>query len=347
MYSLDWSFAYDAPLGACQFKQQPQDFIVEEILPFEPEGEGEHLLLFIEKIGENTDWVAGLLAKHAGVAKSAVSYAGRKDRHGVTRQWFCATLPGLADPDWTGFESDTIRILQQSRHRKKLKTGALKGNHFIITLRGITADTAQVEERLQQIIQAGVPNYFGEQRFGYQGRNVAKAVDMMQGKFRLPKNKRSIYLSAARAWLFNHVLSNKVADGSWNQYLSGDVLGFPDSNSLIFDVADDALLARLAQGEISATSPLWGRGLPKVQQDALVLEQQATISYSDLCDGLERAGLNQERRVNRLIPQHCTWVWQDNQLILRFTLPKGTFATTVLRELFECIEPSREQGAAE
>lgn len=347
MYSLDWSFAYSAPLGACQFKQQPQDFIVEEILPFEPKGEGEYLLLFIEKIGENTDWVAGLLAKHAGVAKSAVSYAGRKDRHGVTRQWFCVTLLGLADPDWAGFESDSIRILQQIRHRKKLKVGALKGNHFTITLRDITANQAEVEVRLQTIMQHGVPNYFGEQRFGHQGRNVAKAVDMMQGKFRLPKNKRSIYLSAARAWLFNHVLSQKVANGSWNQYLAGDVLGFPDNNSLIFDAADEVLLARLAQGDISTTSPLWGRGLPKVQHEAVVLEQQLTEPYHDLCDGLERAGLNQERRINRLIPQDCSWAWQDAQLTISFTLPKGTFATTVLRELFECIEPSRKWSETE
>ncbi|MGB0360401.1 MAG: tRNA pseudouridine(13) synthase TruD, partial [Endozoicomonas sp.] len=242
-YSTDWHYAFDGPLGDCLFKSYHKDFEVDEFLSFEPEGEGEHLFLLIEKVGENTDWVAGLLARHAGVNRQSVSFAGRKDRHGITRQWFCITLPGMPDPDWTDFETDTIRILQQARHLKKLKTGALKGNGFRITLREVNADCLMVDERLNQVVQCGVPNYFGEQRFGHQGQNIEKWEAMLNGQFRVNRNKRSMYLSAARSWLFNRVLSEKVERKVWDQYLKGDVLGFPDSGSLIFDTADDDINA--------------------------------------------------------------------------------------------------------
>ena len=341
-YPTDWHYAYGGPLGDGQFKTRHEDFQVDEILPFEPEGDGEHLFLLIEKQGENTDWVAGLLSRHAGVKRQSVSYAGRKDRHGITRQWFCITLPGMADPNWMGFESDTIRILRQCRHRKKLKTGALKGNDFCITLRDVSADHSLLEERLLSMKHSGVPNYFGEQRFGHHGRNIAKAADMMAGKFRVQRNKRSVYLSAARSWLFNRVLSEKVRENNWQQYLPGDAFGFPDSNSLIFAVPDDDIIRRLQDGELSPTSPLWGRGQLKVSEAAKAFEEAVVAQYPALTDGLERAGLLQERRINRLIPQQLSWEWlEDSTLQLRFQLPKGCFATTVLRELVRCHEPSR------
>lgn len=344
-YPVDWHYAHGGPLGNCRFKSRHEDFSVTELLPFEPEGDGEHLFLLIEKKGENTDWVAGLLARYAGVGRQSVSYAGRKDRHGITRQWFCVSLPGKDGPDWGGLQSESIKILSQARHRKKLKTGALRANDFAITLRDISVDPALVDARLALIAREGVPNYFGEQRFGHQGRNIAKASDMQAGKFRVQRNKRSMYLSAARSWLFNRVLSERVAAGVWNQYLVGDVLGFPDNNSLIFDPPDETVLARLAEGQLSPTSSLWGRGRPMVTGHSLALEQFALAGYESLCDGLERAGLNQERRVNRLIPTQMSWAWGDAgaRLELRFCLGKGCFATALLRELFICCEPQQHE----
>ena len=343
-YCVDWHYAHGGPLGSCRFKSRHEDFLVTELLPFEPEGDGEHLFLLIEKKGENTDWVAGLLARYAGVGRQSVSYAGRKDRHGITRQWFCVSLPGKADPDWSGLPGESIKIISQARHRKKLKTGALRANDFVITLRDINVDPAMVEARLALISREGVPNYFGEQRFGHQGRNIAKATDMLAGKFRVPRNKRSMYLSAARSWLFNRVLSEKVAAGVWHQYVAGDVLGFPDNSSLIFDAPDESLLARLAAGQLSPTSPLWGRGRAAVTDQSLALEQSALAGYRTLCDGLENVGLSQERRVNRLIPTDMSWTWHDETTLeLRFRLGKGCFATALLRELLVCCEPQRHE----
>ena len=155
---MEWAYAYGGQAGHCLFKSKHEDFRVEEELPFEPEGEGEHSLLFVEKSGENTDWVAGRLADYAGIKRQAVSYAGRKDRQGITRQWFCVTLPGQDDPDWSRLPLENVKVLKQARHRKKLRTGALKGNQFVITLREVSASKDKLEALLAKIKESGVPN---------------------------------------------------------------------------------------------------------------------------------------------------------------------------------------------
>ena len=338
-FFCDWHYAWGGPVGLCDFKSSPEDFRVEEELPFEPEGSGEHLYVLIEKTGENTDWVAGLLARHIGIKRAQVSYAGRKDRQGITKQWFCISLPGQPDPNWTGLESNTIKIIRQARHLRKLRTGALKSNYFVITLRSVEADREQLEQRLSLIATRGVPNYFGSQRFGRDNRNLEKARALFEGSLRLPRNKRSMYLSAARSWLFNAVLSFRVNKALWASYLPGDIFGFHNNNSLIFDEPDDVIKQRVQAGELSATGPLWGRGRLKSIDECQQLEEAECGRYSVLCGGLEKAGLEQERRILRLFPENMTWTWQSsNTLMLTFRLPRGCFATSVLRELIVCNE---------
>ncbi|OED45064.1 hypothetical protein ACH42_05850 [Endozoicomonas sp. (ex Bugula neritina AB1)] len=336
---MAWAFAHGGQAGSCLFKSKCEDFRVDEELPFEPEGEGEHSFLLVEKKGENTDWVAGQLADYAGVQRQSVSYAGRKDRQGVTRQWFCVTLPGLADPDWSALPLTSVKVLKQARHRKKLRTGALKGNRFEITLRKVMADRGMLEALLTKVSHAGVPNYYGEQRFGFGGRNLNRALALFDGKLRVNRNKRSIYLSAARSWLFNRIISERVINGSWDQFQFGDVLGFCDSNSLIFDTSDSGITERVESGDLSPTAALWGRGEPAVTEQILALEKELAAKVPSLCNGLEHAGLKQERRITRLIPENMIWNWQeDDSLQLNFYLPKGCFATSVLRELLDCRE---------
>ena len=321
-------------MARCYFKVLPEDFRVDEELPFEPDGEGEHQYLLIEKIGHNTDWIAGNLAKHAGVKRSMVNYAGRKDRQGITRQWFSVSLPGLRDPDWQGFESETVKIIRKSRHRRKLRTGALKSNRFDIKLRMVEGNHNELEKKLNLIAHKGVPNYFGKQRFGKYNRNLHKAVDLFEGNFRVPRNKRSMYLSAARSWLFNRVLSSRVEQLSWNKYINGDIFGFHDNNSLIFNGEDESLKSRLKNSEVSVTAPLWGKGRLQSDGECFRLEDNICSFYSILCDGLEKVGMKQERRILSLLPKNMDWVWEGvNTLRLKFNLPKGCFATSVLREL--------------
>lgn len=335
---VNWNYALGGIAGHCLFKSKHEDFFVDEELPFEPDGEGEHLYVQVEKRGENTDWVAGELARHAGIKRQAVSYAGRKDRQGVTRQWFGVTLPGMADPDWKGLESDSLKILKQCRNLRKLRTGALKSNFFRITLREVEADRERLEELLKLVSVKGVPNYYGPQRFGFQGRNLNKALAMFAGKFRANRNKRSVYLSAARSWLFNHIISERVAAGNWDAYIEGDILGFCDSNSLIME-PDESAFQRMESGDVSPTAALWGRGRLQVSGQAQEIEERLAAEIPVLCDGLEKAGLRQERRITRLIPQDMNWQWLDGQTLeLEFRLPKGCFATSVLRELLDCRE---------
>ena len=338
-FSCNWQYAWGGPVGKGVFKASPADFRVIEELPFEPDGEGEHLLVLIEKTGHNTDWVSGQLARHCGLQRRDISYAGRKDRQGITRQWFCLSLPGKPDPDWVGFETDTLTVIRQARHRRKLRTGALRANQFAITLREVSGEKAVIDQRLSLIAEEGVPNYFGPQRFGHNNRNVEKALALFDGTLRLPRNKRSMYLSAARSWLFNRALSDRIAQEQWQVLLPGDVLGFQDSNSLIFDEPDEALVQRFAQKAVCATGPLWGRGRLPSGADCQALEHASCEPYKMLCDGLENVGLNQERRVLLLLPQGLEWHWEGEQTLhLHFRLPKGTFATSVLREFIDYSE---------
>lgn len=336
--NMKWNYAHGGPVGHCLFKSEFEDFFVDEELPFEPDGEGgEHLYVQIEKQGENTDWVAGELSRLAGIKRQAVSYAGRKDRQGITRQWFCVTLPGMADPDWSALPP-TIKVLRQARHLRKLRTGTLKSNFFRITLKEVEADKEQLESLLKTISEKGVPNYYGAQRFGFGGRNLNKALAMFQGKFRANRNKRSVYISAARSWLFNQILSERVEQQSWDQYIAGDVMGFYDSNSLILEPEDD-VQQRIDTGDVSPTAALWGRGRLSVSEKVQALEESIAKEAPELCDGLENVGLSQERRVTRLLPREMSWQWSDDKtLVLEFRLPKGCFATSVLSELIDCRE---------
>ncbi|NBV75362.1 MAG: tRNA pseudouridine(13) synthase TruD, partial [Methylococcaceae bacterium] len=143
------AFAYGGPGAQGQFKLQTDDFIVEEFLPFQPEGQGEHSFLYIEKCHENTEYVARVLARHAGVRQRDIGFAGLKDRHGRTRQWFSVWLPGKPDPDWQALNSEQLQILSVTRHPRKLKRGVLAGNRFQIRIRHWQGDVDQTHQQLK------------------------------------------------------------------------------------------------------------------------------------------------------------------------------------------------------
>jgi len=327
--------AYGPPPGHGVFKACPDDFIVEEILGFEPSGEGEHLLLCVEKRGENTEYVARSLARWAGVAVREVGYAGLKDRQGVTRQWFSVRFALKSEPDFSGFESATIRLLSQTRNARKLKKGAARGNRFIIRLRAVTGDRAALEARLAMLAAQGVPNYFGSQRFGHEGGNLAEALALFAGEQkRISPHRRGLYLSAARSELFNRVLAARVEAGTWNQALTGDVFMFADSHSFFSAAVDDDTRGRVADLKIHPSGPLWGSGDNPASAEVAALEAAVLADAAVLRQGLERYGLEMARRPLRVCPEHLNWGFIDpDQLEVRFTLPAGAYATILLREL--------------
>ncbi|MDY6891953.1 MAG: tRNA pseudouridine(13) synthase TruD [Pseudomonadota bacterium] len=321
------------PPSMATLRSCPDDFQVYEQLPFEPDGAGEHLFLYVRKRGENTAWVARQLAAFCQISPHDVGYAGKKDRHAVAEQWFSLRLPSARTPDWSQFGGDSIEVLRSRRHSRKLRLGALSGNRFVIRLRQLTEPKAFLE-RVEQIRQ-GVPNLFGEQRFGHAGGNLDKGVALLEGRLHeRQRHKRGLYISALRSWLFNQVIDARLRQGLWDQILPGDVLMLDGSQSCF--VADDpaALQARLERGELHLTGPLWGRGALLTQDQAAAFERATLAPAQALCQGLESLGLNQERRALRLIPKAlAARELSEGQWLLEFELPSGAFATSVLREL--------------
>lgn len=327
-------YAHGGPPLVAVMRSTPEDFVVEEILGYDADGAGEHALLWIEKRGANTDWVARELAKFAGVAPVAVGYAGLKDRHAVTRQAFSVQLPGQADPDWSAFAPEGVRVLRAARHSRKLKRGALRGNRFVLTLREVCGDRAAAEAVLQALATRGVPNYFGEQRFGREGGNLRQAQAMFAGR-RVDRHQRSMLLSAARSQIFNDVLAQRVQQGTWDGPLEGEIWSLAGSRSWFGpEFFGDALAARLADGDIHPSGPLWGQGEPPTQAAAAAVETTAAAAWPELVQGLDAARMEHDRRALRLQPKSLRWHWNaDDLLELGFELPAGAYATVVVREL--------------
>lgn len=330
--------AHGAPALSARFRASPEDFRVEEIDGFEASGSGEHLLLTVEKRGMNTVFAAKRIAQWAGVQEAAIGYAGLKDRHALTRQRFSVHLPKRVAPDLSALQSSDLSVLKSEWHAKKLPRGALAGNRFVLVLRDVAGDRDAISARLQAIAARGVPNYFGEQRFGREGGNVAEALAMFAGR-RVRREQRSLLLSAARSELFNRVLAVRAADGSWERGLEGEVWMLDGSRSVFGpEPWNDALAARLAAFDIHPSGPLWGAGELRTAAAARELEEAALADETALAlrAGLEKAGLKQERRALRLRPQALRWdELSDDVLELRFELPAGAYATVVLRELGE------------
>lgn len=330
----DWARAYGTPDIQGQVRHSPRDFQVTEILDYELSGDGEHDFLWLEKQDANTAWVAGKLARHAGIRESDVGYAGLKDRNALTRQWFSVRRPSSAGTDWDDIDLPGVRILKRSRHGRKLRRGAHSGNRFRIAVTDLDATRKSLDERLSLIRRSGVPNYFGDQRFGRGGNNLQLASDLFAGK-KLRRNKRSIALSSARSILFNHILQQRVRDGSWNQLIAGESACLDGSNS-IFTVAqvDQELQRRCEEMDIHPGGALWGRGEPTCGGDVMVLEQTIIASFAEFRHGLESA-TERSRRALRLVVRDLAWEIHGSTVWLEFGLTSGGFATAVLREFVQ------------
>jgi tRNA pseudouridine13 synthase len=326
--------AHGGPPLRGRMRASAEDFEVDEVLGFSADGQGEHALLRIEKRDANTEWVAQQLARAAGVAPMSVGYSGLKDRHALTRQMFSVHLPGRPDPDWHTLNIEGVKFLEVSRHSKKLKRGVHRSNRFRIRLCEIEGDRQAAELRLQAVARYGVPNYFGEQRFGRSGENLRSAHALFAGQ-RMGRSQRGFALSAARSWLFNQVLARRVADASWNQPLSGEVWMLGGTHSIFGpQPVDDELRDRLARGDIDPTGPLWGRGELRSEDEVAAIELEVANLEAPLADGLCKNDLRQERRSLRLLPAEFGHEWlADGSLVVSFALPSGAFATSVLREV--------------
>lgn len=334
MQNLTW--LHGKPQGSGVIKASPEDFVVIEDLGFGPDGDGEHLLLRVQKSGCNTRFVADGLAKFLKVHAREVSFAGQKDKHAVTEQWFCVRLPGKAMPDMSAFTLEGCQVLEFARHRRKLRLGALKGNRFTLVLREVT-DRSEMEQRLQAVAAHGVPNYFGSQRFGIGGNNLHQAKRWAESNAPLrDRNKRSFWLSAARSALFNQIVSQRLKKSDFNQVVDGDALQLAGRGSWFVATPDElpTLQQRVNDNELLITASLPGDGEWGTQNAALAFEQHAVAEEQVLLGLLTRERVEAARRAMLVQPQGLSWNWWDNATVeLNFCLPAGSFATSVVREL--------------
>jgi tRNA pseudouridine13 synthase len=329
--------AHGSPAATGRLRAVPEDFRVIEILGFEPDGAGAHVLLQVEKRGANTGWVAAQLARHAGVAARDIGYSGHKDRHAVTRQAFTVPLATTTSLEvclaWAG---EGYRVTEARRHGRKVRPGSHRANRFELTIRELTGDRGAIDARLQLLAAAGVPNYFGPQRFGRDGSNLHRAVEWAAGGTGpRDRSQRGFALSAARSFLFNTVLGARVVRGDWNRVVPGEAVMLDGRRSFLHAPEIDASLAlRCVEMDVHPSGPLPGRGTIPPSLMAATIESAALAPHAKLVELLASERLEHERRSLRLPVREFDWQFVDaGCLLLQFSLPRGTFATAVLHEL--------------
>ncbi|MGR5095810.1 tRNA pseudouridine(13) synthase TruD [Vibrio maritimus] len=316
------NYLYGKPAVSAKFKASNEDFIVKEVLGFEFAGEGEHLMLRVRKNGENTSFVANELAKVCGVKSKDIGWAGLKDRHAITEQWLSVHLPKKNVPDFSAFlaQYPSIEIVATDWHNKKLRPGDLAGNEFEIRLTEVS-DIEGLMERVAKVSESGVPNYFGQQRFGRDGNNVTEAKRWGRENVRTRnQNKRSLYLSAARSWIFNQIVSKRLEQGCFNSELSGDIL---DETGVI-------------------TAALAGDNALPTQDAAMALEQSIVDGEPDLMALIRGNRMRHDRRAIVLKPEALNSDSNGQAVTLSFFLDSGSFATSILRELANVEEVERQ-----
>jgi tRNA pseudouridine13 synthase len=324
---------------------EPADFVVEERLGFEADGGEAHRLLLVEKVGSNTLFVARALAARAGKPQVDVGFAGLKDRRSLARQWF--SVPASRDAaSFVGYTGDGFRVLRELPHSRKLRRGALAGNHFRIRVRGLQGDADAIAARIERLRTSGLPNYYGPQRFGREGSNLGRVRGWLDtGRLPRAREQRAFLLSSARALVFNAVLAARVAGGTWNRLLPGEVINLSGSQSVFASAyPDDGLQKRLLEGDVAPTGPLCGAGGVLPAGEAGRIESDALATVAPIPSLLASVGMRGERRALLVRPIDLRHRLDADALELEFALPRGGFATSVLREILDARVPESGGG---
>lgn len=326
-------FLLGKPQQAGRLKAEFADFIVKEELGYSLAGEGEFVAVKVRKTNANTVFVGEKLAEFAGISAKNMSYAGLKDRHAITEQWFCLHLAGKATPDFSQFQLDDVEILEITRHNRKIRVGSLDGNHFELLLRDVV-ESDELTLRLDRLQAVGFPNYFTEQRFGRDGYNLTQAQRWAAGEIQVnDRKKRSFYLSAARSEIFNLIVSDRIAAGLVDQVLEHDIVQLAGSNSWFVAQANELeeLNKRLDSGDILLTAALIGEN--SLEQTASERERAIVAEQTLLLNLMKKARMNAARRAMLCKPENLRWQFEPEGLRLQFFLPAGSYATGLVREL--------------
>ena len=338
--ALDPPRAGGPPPVSGTIRSELSDFVVEERLGFEPDGGAAHQLLWVEKQDANTLFVARALAARVGCAQADIGFAGMKDRRAVTRQWFSTPVP-RGEATLEDFAGDGFRVLSVHPHSRKLRRGSLAANRFTLRIRDLAGDASTLAQRLDIAAVAGFPNYFGVQRFGKEGANLER-IRRFTGDGVLPRARegRGFLLSAGRALAFNAVLAGRVRAGNWNRLLRGEIVNLAGSASVFaIDEPDETLVQRCRDGDVGPTGPLCGEGGMQPATDAGAAELPALMALAPLPERLGGAGLRAERRPLVARPKGLQYRFGPGVVDLQFELPRGTYATSFLREIVQANVP--------
>ena len=347
-----------------RLKVEIEDFEVEEVPAYEPSGEGPHVYLWVQKRDASAKWTLRKLASFFGVRRRDIGQAGLKDRRAVTRQWY--SLPAHAIDEQAlarmpGPVHENIEVLEVSRHRNKLRRGHLQGNRFRIAARLHEAPSPErVREHIEEVLghierQGGVPNYYGDQRFGHDGHTLELGLGLLRqeswARDEIGRDRflRRLSLNAAQSDRFNAVVTARMRQGGLGQVWEGDVLARRDSGG-VFVVGPDEQLGpareRVGAGEVDVTGPMFGPkmkeplGRPaEIEAQALrkvELEPEAFAQFGKLCAGT--------RRPIRVAPEQLSWSLEEGgeALELRFFLPSGSYATIVCEQFLRAPEPGED-----
>jgi tRNA pseudouridine13 synthase len=316
-----------------------EDFRVEEIPAYLPSGAGEHCMALVEKRGLTTPEAIRRICSACGADPARAGYAGLKDKQGVTRQWI--SLHGVSPRRVRAVQVPDLQVLQADLHRNKVRTGHLRGNRFAVVLRGTSTDAPRLAEAiLDRLTEEGLPNYFGEQRFGRAGDNAEQGRRLLRGEAAAPREKfkRRLLVSAFQSLLFNSVLMRRLQQGVVGKLLGGEVLQRTDSGGLF--VSEEQLVdqQRLDAGEVVITGPICGTRMPwpLTGSPARRLEEQILTEHEIGPEDFKRAGrLARGGRRPIAVPVREARVEPIEQGALRltFTLPAGAYATVLLREV--------------
>lgn len=324
----------DAPLEGV-IRATPEDFRVDEVPAYEPEGSGDHLFVRFEKTGLGTPEAVRRIARALDVDPRETGYAGLKDRHAVTRQWASFLFGDPARLEEA--DIDGVTVLETARHRHKLRTGHLRGNRFILFVRGASGNVEEAEARLATLARRGVPAYFGEQRFGHGGQNLEDARRWLVEGGRAPRDrfKKKLLVSTLQAALFNELCAERVREGTMDGAIAGDLMRKEETGGLF--VSDDVERdrQRAQDFEVSATGPMVGAKMRWPEGEALAREEAALARWKLRPEDLERfrasgAGTRRPYRVRLSEPRLEV---EPEGVRLMFTLPSGAYATVVLAEL--------------
>jgi tRNA pseudouridine13 synthase len=314
----------------------PEDFVVDEVPAYPAAGHGGHLFVRFEKRGLTTREAVSLLASALGVNTRDVGVAGQKDKHAVTTQW--ASFERVAPEAALALEIPNVRVLAAIPHPHKLRTGHVRANRFVLVIREAT-DIGAACEVLAQLQRDGVPNYYGEQRFGIGERNVVRAFAMLRGESRGPRDRfeRKMLMSALQSALFNQWLAERVVEQLYARPVLGDLLRKEDTGGLFINQDNDDAVRRMEAWEVSPTGPMFGASMRRPEGEADAREQ-AIFAKSGLTDEMlaahAKAGEG-TRRAARVQLTNCEVEQTEEGLRLVFELPAGAYATTVLREVMK------------